>query len=147
MRSSNVKAYGIRGKKGWFQLGNTAFFYRICPPKRRFFPVEPNLLIMDFSHLDDSGSLRMVDVSGKPPMWRGLRAGLSCSRKPSNCFSARSCPRARCWRRLKSRPSRRPSRPRRSSRSTISSIFRGSTGVEMEAMTAVSVGTLTIYDV
>ena len=125
----------------------------------------------DLTHFDEHGASRMVDTSAKPETLREARAtGLvrmapatlalirdrampraTCSRSPAWPASwppsapATSSP---CATRCRSLPPRSTSPSRATTLLRIEATVRvlGRTGVEMEALTAVSVAALTVYD-
>jgi cyclic pyranopterin phosphate synthase len=124
----------------------------------------------DFSHLDETGAARMVDVGGKPVQRRVARAAgeVRCAAETIRLLRERALPKGdvltvakvaailaakRCDELIPmchSLPvdavdvefSIEPERVR--IRASVSTTAR--TGVEMEALTAVSVAALTIYD-
>jgi molybdenum cofactor biosynthesis protein MoaC len=125
---------------------------------------------MEFSHLDDSGSLRMVDVSGKPPTRREARASGRIVMKPETIALLRreELPKGNVLAAAKIAAIQAAKQAsaliplcHQLNLSWVEIEFgigeecidiaatvvtRESTGVEMEALTAVSVAALTIYD-
>ena len=125
---------------------------------------------MEFSHLDDSGSLRMVDVSGKPPTRREARASGRIVMQPETIalLQRQELPKGNVLAAAKIAAIQAAKQTsaliplcHQLNLSWIDIEFeigddaigivatvitRESTGVEMEALTAVSVAALTIYD-
>ena len=122
------------------------------------------------THFDAQGQAHMVDVGGKPATHRIAVAEPHChgARNPGHC-AKRHRQKAMCWASPASPPSWPPRRPATLSPLSPLALTRvavefelqpesssilctatveltGQTGVEMEALTAVQVGLLTIYD-
>lgn len=128
------------------------------------------LIIMEFSHLDSSGMVRMVDVSSKPPSRREARASGWISMRPETLrlLESEAMPKGNVL--ATARIAGIQAAKQTSSLIpmchqlnlswvdisfevgteridiTATARTRESTGVEMEALTAVSVAALTIYD-
>ncbi|AOS83406.1 bifunctional molybdenum cofactor biosynthesis protein MoaC/MoaB [Chlorobaculum limnaeum] len=125
---------------------------------------------MEFTHLDDSGTLRMVDVSGKPPTRREARASGRIVMKPETIALLRQeeLPKGNVLAAAKIAAIQAAKQTSaliplchqlnlswidigfelhdNAVGITATAITREATGVEMEALTAVSVAALTIYD-
>ncbi|NTW53002.1 MAG: bifunctional molybdenum cofactor biosynthesis protein MoaC/MoaB [Chlorobiaceae bacterium] len=126
--------------------------------------------MMEFTHLDDNGAVRMVDVSGKPPTRRQAQASGWIVMQPATIalLSRDALPKGNVLAAAKIAAIQAAKRTAEliplchqlnlswvdlefetlGDRILISATVRTreSTGVEMEALTAVSVAALTIYD-
>lgn len=131
---------------------------------------DPKFLIMEFTHLDESGMVRMADVSGKPPTRREARASGVIVMHPDTVTMLRdnAMPKGNVLATAKIAGIQAAKQTSgliplchqlnlswadldfeiSADRIVITATVRTreSTGVEMEALTAVSVAALTIYD-
>jgi cyclic pyranopterin monophosphate synthase len=122
----------------------------------------------DLSHVDESGSVRMVDVGGKPAQRRRARARAVVSMAPATAGQLRALPKGDALATAQIAGIMAAKRTselvplchplplthvgvalevgERSVTITASVETTAQTGVEMEALTAVSVAALTVYD-